>query len=59
MLALLRVFDDLDQYGSQDPLALGAVRECRTALDKLVGKMDSLESGFDKIAERSRKCLHF
>ncbi|KIL61079.1 hypothetical protein M378DRAFT_13754 [Amanita muscaria Koide BX008] len=53
VLALLRVFDDLDQYGSQDSLALGAVRECRAALDKLVGKMDNLESGFDKIAERS------
>ncbi|KAK0192988.1 putative peripheral membrane protein [Armillaria mellea] len=33
--------------------ALSAVRECRTGLEKLVLKMDSLESGFDRIAERS------
>ncbi|KAH0581434.1 Autophagy-related protein 11 [Termitomyces sp. J132] len=52
---LLRVFDDLDQYAqtSSDDAALGAVRECRAALDKLVAKMDGLEVGFDRIAERS------
>ncbi|KAF8627343.1 hypothetical protein AX15_004415 [Amanita polypyramis BW_CC] len=50
---LLRVFDDLEQYASYDPTALKSVRECRAALDRLIGKMDSLESGFDKIAERS------
>ncbi|KAG5338847.1 hypothetical protein C0989_005837 [Termitomyces sp. Mn162] len=52
---LLRVFDDLDQYAqtSSDDAALGAVRECRAALNKLVAKMDGLEVGFDRIAERS------
>ncbi|KAF8068787.1 putative peripheral membrane protein [Lyophyllum atratum] len=52
---LLRVLDDLEQYSqsSGDAAALRAVRECRAALDKLVAKMDGLESGFDRIAERS------
>ncbi|KAG6840471.1 hypothetical protein C0991_006497 [Blastosporella zonata] len=52
---LLRVLDDLDHYAqtSSDPAALRAVRECRGALDKLVVKMDGLEAGFDRIAERS------
>ncbi|KAG5646740.1 hypothetical protein DXG03_002422 [Asterophora parasitica] len=36
-----------------DAAASRAVRECRAALDKLVAKMDGLESGFDRIAERS------
>ncbi|KAK2461273.1 hypothetical protein APHAL10511_006800 [Amanita phalloides] len=50
---LLSMFDDLGQHASQDPVALNAVKECRAGLDKLVSKMDSLESSFDKIAERS------
>ncbi|KAF8740023.1 hypothetical protein AX14_008943 [Amanita brunnescens Koide BX004] len=50
---LLRIFDDLTQHASRDPVALKAVNECRGSLDKLVSKMDSLESSFDKIAERS------
>ncbi|KAK0494510.1 putative peripheral membrane protein [Armillaria luteobubalina] len=52
---LLRVLDDLEQASrnGNDPEALSAVRECRTGLEKLVLKMDSLESGFDRIAERS------
>ncbi|KAG6830914.1 hypothetical protein H0H87_006837 [Tephrocybe sp. NHM501043] len=52
---LLRVLDDLDQYAqsSSDAAALRAVRECRAALDKLITKMDGLEAGFDRIAERS------
>ncbi|KAG6888139.1 hypothetical protein C0995_010352 [Termitomyces sp. Mi166 len=52
---LLRVFDDLDQYAQTngDAAALRVVRECRAALDKLVAKMDGLEAGFDRIAERS------
>ncbi|RDB29904.1 Autophagy-related protein 11 [Hypsizygus marmoreus] len=52
---LLKVLDDLEQYSrsSNDVAALKAVRECRAALDKLVARMDSLESGFDRIAERS------
>ncbi|KAJ7923394.1 putative peripheral membrane protein [Mycena leptocephala] len=52
---LLRVLDDLENASrtANDLVALAAVRECRAALEKLVVKMDSLESGFDRIAERS------
>ncbi|KAL0576105.1 oligomeric, coiled-coil, peripheral membrane protein [Marasmius crinis-equi] len=52
---LFRVLDDLEQASRShnDPSALSAVRECRLGLEKLVAKMDGLESGFDKIAERS------
>ncbi|KAG6837101.1 hypothetical protein H0H93_014705 [Arthromyces matolae] len=52
---LLRLLDDLDDYAqtNNDAVALGAVRECRTALDRLIGKMDGLETNFDRIAERS------
>ncbi|KAG6916954.1 hypothetical protein DXG01_004503 [Tephrocybe rancida] len=52
---LLRVLDDLEQYAqtNSDAAALRAVRECRGALDKLIVKMDGLEAGFDRIAERS------
>ena len=52
---LLRVLDDLEQFAqsSNDHVAIGAVQESRGALEKLVNKMDSLETGFDRIAERS------
>ncbi|KAJ7193554.1 putative peripheral membrane protein [Mycena pura] len=52
---LLRMLDELEQAsrGSNDAAALAAVRECRAALDQLVIKMDTLESSFDRIAERS------
>ncbi|TFK38069.1 hypothetical protein BDQ12DRAFT_683909 [Crucibulum laeve] len=52
---LLRVLDDLERYSqsNNDVAALKAVKECRASLEKLVVKMDNLESGFDKIAERS------
>ncbi|KAF9269874.1 hypothetical protein L218DRAFT_913732 [Marasmius fiardii PR-910] len=52
---LLHVLEDLEQasISRNDVAALSAVRECRTGLEKLVAKMDGLESGFDKIAERS------
>ncbi|KAJ7185219.1 putative peripheral membrane protein [Mycena filopes] len=52
---LLHVLDDLENASrtANDLVALAAVRECRASLDKLVVKMDSLESGFDRIAERS------
>lgn len=52
---LLAVLDDLEQYSRNinDAPALEAVQQCRGALEKLVGKMDGLESGFDRIAERS------
>lgn len=60
-LGLLRVLDDLEQYSrsSNDTAALSAVRECRTSLDKLVTRMDGLESAFDRIAERSRESIEF
>ncbi|PFH49900.1 hypothetical protein AMATHDRAFT_62171 [Amanita thiersii Skay4041] len=50
---LLRLFDELEQSASSDPLALKTLHDCRAALEKLVKKMDGLESGFDRIAERS------
>lgn len=34
---------------------MNSVQEARGALDKLIGKMDGIESGFDRIAERSRE----
>ncbi|KAJ3826685.1 putative peripheral membrane protein [Lentinula raphanica] len=52
---LLHVLDSLEEFSrkSNDGAALSAVRECRASLEKLLAKMDSLESGFDRIAERS------
>ncbi|KDQ32041.1 hypothetical protein PLEOSDRAFT_172785 [Pleurotus ostreatus PC15] len=52
---LLGVLDELEQISrtSNDAIALGAIRESRGALEKLIVKMDSLESAFDRIAERS------
>ncbi|KAL1744863.1 hypothetical protein HDZ31DRAFT_63668 [Schizophyllum fasciatum] len=38
---------------TNDEKALEAVQQCRAGLEKLVTKMDGLESGFDRIAERS------
>ena len=51
----LRVLDDLEHFAkdAKDPAAEASVQEARSKLDKLIGKMDSLESGFDRIAERS------
>ncbi|EJF59536.1 hypothetical protein DICSQDRAFT_156224 [Dichomitus squalens LYAD-421 SS1] len=51
----LRVLDDLERFArdAKDPAAEASVQETRSKLDKLIGKMDSLESGFDRIAERS------
>jgi autophagy-related protein 11 len=56
---LLGVLDDLEEFArsSNDAAAIGAVRESRAALEKLVNKMDSFETGFDRIAERSCKLL--
>jgi autophagy-related protein 11 len=48
---------DLEQYVltlSDSEAALSAIQETRANLEKLVNKIDSLESGFDRIAERSR-----
>ncbi|KAF9500734.1 putative peripheral membrane protein [Pleurotus eryngii] len=52
---LLGVLDELEQISrtSNDAIASGAIRESRGALEKLIVKMDSLESAFDRIAERS------
>ncbi|KAI0631177.1 hypothetical protein C8Q77DRAFT_1131798 [Trametes polyzona] len=51
----LHVLNDLKHFGqqSQDAAVMASVAEARTKLDKLIDKMDSLESGFDRIAERS------
>ena len=58
-IGLFAVLEDLEHYSrnSNDVKALEAVQQCRADLDKLVAKMDGLESGFDRIAERSRECL--
>jgi len=54
----MHVLDDLEHvaHGSHDDITLRAIRECKAALEKQIAKMDGLEAGFDKIAERSRKC---
>ncbi len=51
--------DDLEQFArkSPHPGALASVQEARAGLEKLIHKMDGLEAGFDRIAERSRKQL--
>ncbi|TCD71903.1 oligomeric, coiled-coil, peripheral membrane protein [Steccherinum ochraceum] len=53
--ALMQVFEDLEHFAahSGDAAALASVQDARSGLEKLVGKLDSLESGFDRIAERS------
>jgi autophagy-related protein 11 len=52
---LLRFVDELGQsfQAQNDTIAFTAVKECRAALEKLVTKMDGIEAGFDKIAEKS------
>ena len=56
LAGLLHVLDDLEKYvgSTNDAIGLRAVQESRIAMEKLIVKMDNLESGFDKIAERSR-----
>ncbi|TFK84892.1 hypothetical protein K466DRAFT_588523 [Polyporus arcularius HHB13444] len=51
----LRVLEDLEHFAKEanDSVAEASVHEARSKLDKLIGKMDTLESGFDRIAERS------
>lgn len=58
---LFRVLDDLEQTSrsQNDVLALTAVKESKAGLEKLVTKMDSLEPGFDRIAERSCEFVVF
>jgi len=55
---ILHVVYDLEQFArsNNDPVALSAIIETHSSLEKLVAKMDSLEAGFDRIAERSRTC---
>lgn len=56
-LDMMRVIDDLEHYArslDDDDFALNFVRETKASLEKLVAKMDSLETNFDRIAERSR-----
>ncbi|OJA17862.1 hypothetical protein AZE42_05905, partial [Rhizopogon vesiculosus] len=53
--ALLQVLSDLESYArsGSNPAAMASVLEARTAMEKLIAKMDNLEAGFDRIAERS------
>jgi autophagy-related protein 11 len=52
---VLGLLGDLDNFAksTNDTAAITSVGEARTSLEKLIGKMDSIESGFDRIAERS------
>ncbi|KAG2363479.1 putative peripheral membrane protein [Suillus spraguei] len=43
---LLQVLSDLESWAR-------SIQEARSAVDKLIAKMDNLEAGFDRIAERS------
>lgn len=56
---LLQLLSDLEAYAQAQPknssIAINSVRACRASMEKLIGKMDDLEVGFDKIAERSRR----
>lgn len=55
-LDMMRVMDDLEQYAhslEDEEVALHIIRETRASLEKLVVKMDGLETNFDRIAERS------
>ncbi|KAF9472749.1 hypothetical protein BDN70DRAFT_886621 [Pholiota conissans] len=52
---LMRILEDLESFAHSNgaTMALKAVRECRTALEKQITKMNGLELAFDKIAERT------
>lgn len=55
-LDMMRVMDDLEQYAhslEDEEVALNIIRETKASLEKLVVKMDGLETNFDRIAERS------
>ena len=51
----MQVVNDLEHFAqqAQDPIALASIKETRAGFEKLINKMDSLESSFDRIAERS------
>ncbi|KAI0032877.1 putative peripheral membrane protein [Vararia minispora EC-137] len=53
---VMHVLSDLETYVQtveDSDIALASLREIRANLEKLVQRMDALESGFDRIAERS------
>lgn len=52
LFKVLRELEDLAR-SNPNPSALISVQEARSSLEKHVQKMDNLESGFDRIAERS------
>lgn len=56
-IALMAMLDDLEGFARADATALSSVTEARAGLEKLIGKLDTLEPGFDRIAERSREFL--
>jgi hypothetical protein len=51
------VLGDLETFAKSagDTAAMSSVKETRASLERLIGKMDGIESGFDRIAERSRE----
>jgi autophagy-related protein 11 len=55
----MSVLDDLECFARESPYpdALESIKEARAGFEKLINKMDTLESGFDRIAERSRMCM--
>lgn len=57
---MMRVMDDLEEYArslDDEDVALNIIGETKASLQKLVEKMDGLETNFDRIAERSRTFL--
>jgi len=54
---LIGVLSDLEHFAKStgDTAAMGSIEEARVSLERLIGKMDGIESGFDRIAERSRE----
>jgi autophagy-related protein 11 len=57
---LLQVLEDLERYAQSlkdNGVVLANVRETRATLQRLADRMDTLEAGFDRIAERSRTSL--
>jgi hypothetical protein len=60
-IAFFQLLSDIENYvrtlpDSDTPLA--SLSEMRDDLEKLVQKMDALEPGFDRIAERSSTCSY-
>ena len=55
----MHTLEDLEHFAQDghNSIAQASVREVKAALERLVVKMDGLEAGFDKIAERSCECF--